>query len=362
VAAASVFVGVAATLAVLAIVGAFDRPVRTVIEQVDVPPTSEPGTDVAAGEVEPALVRVVAIHPGGTVDATGVVVRADGHVLTTADVVDGAEQITVTVDDGSVLPAEVVGIDRTSDLAVVDVEADGLPTARLADVSTLSTGTEAVAVARAAGSETPTISVGRVSGLGWHFATADGSNLYDMIQAALETPMSYGGAVLCSFEGAVLGVFTARSPAADDGAPGYTPTSLAPDTEPTPTATATNGTRNVGYATPIDYASEVADELIDTGRVHHAWLGVYGDDLDPTTAAELGRSGARLTTVTEKGPAAAAGLQVGDIVIALDGRRISSVQELVVALRDHRPGDEVTVRYVRDGEPRRAEVELSGGG
>ena len=360
VAAASVVVGVAATLAVLAMAGALDRPVRTVIEQVDADTTAPSAPDDVVESVGPALVQVSAARADGTSTATGVVLRPDGHLLTTADAVDGADQLTVTTDDGAVLPAAVVGVDREYDLAVLDVDGEGMATARLADLSDLSPGTEAVAVARAPDGG-PEVSGGRVAALGQHVATGDGSaDLFDMIKAALELAPSSPGAVLCSLEGAVLGLVTDRTPAA--AGPATTPTSLAVETSAGPPPTPAAPSMVARYATPIDWAAQVAEELIAKGSAHHTWLGVVVEDLDSSSALSLGRSGARVTTVTSGGPADRAGLEVGDVVVALDGTPVASMSELVVALRGHRDGDEVTLRYLRDGETRRDEVTLSGGG
>jgi putative serine protease PepD len=175
-----------------------------------------------------------------------------------------------------------------------------------------------------------------------------------MIQAALEASPTTAGAVLCLDDGTVLGLVTDRTPA---GAPRYTPTSL--DTAGASSTTSAPDSTTTLYATPIDYATEVADDIIETGTAHHAWFGVLGDDLDPATAALLGRSGATLTRVVPDGPAAAAGLLEGDVVLAVEGVQTTSMSSLVVALRSHQPGDAVAVTFVRDGQQRAAMVTLT---
>jgi putative serine protease PepD len=357
VAAASVLLGVAATLAILSVTGTFDGPsTRTVVEQVEADPvTGGTGEAAVTERVGPALVRVDAIRPTGTTTATGVVYRSDGHLLTTAGAVDGATSITVTTADGSVLPATLVGVDDTTDIAVLDVDRNDMTTAVMARVSDLAAGEQAITVERDPDATTPAVASGHVSALGLRIDTTDGSSLHDMIQAALETSPSSAGAVLCTGEGAVLGLVTDRQ---TTGSPHYTPTSVAVDGSTTTTSTAPSGMATL-YATPIDYASQVADELIDTGTVRHTWLGVLGDDLDPGAAAVLGRSGATLTRVMADGPAAAAGLQEGDVVLALDGVQTTSMSSLVVALRSHRPGDVVAVTYVRDGDQQVAMATLT---
>jgi putative serine protease PepD len=354
VAAASVLVGVAVTIAVLSITGTFDKGgVRTVVQQVEVDPSGD-GSVPLTDRIGPAIVKVDAVRADGTVTATGVVFRSDGHLLTTADTVAGAPAVTVTTNDGAVLTATVVGTDPSSDLAVLDVDREGMATAVLGRVADLRAGDDAVVVEREPGAASRGVAAGHVNAVGLRVDTADGGTLHDMIQAALETTPATAGAVLCSDEGAVLGLVTGRSATR---AAAYTPTAAALDGTTT-TTVAAPGMATL-YATPIDYAAEVAAEIIETGSAHHTWLGVLGDDLDPTTAGRLGRGGATLTRVEPAGPAEAAGLAEGDVIVALDGVQTTSMSSLVVALRSHRPGDVVSVSFVRDGAQRVATVTLT---
>jgi putative serine protease PepD len=225
----------------------------------------------------------------------------------------------------------------------------------LARVTDLEPGDQAIAVEREPDASSPGVATGHVSALGLRIDTADGSSLHDMIQAALETEPGTAGAVLCSHEGAVLGLVTSRQP---DAAPGYSATSVALAEVTSTTSTIQPGMATL-YATPIDYATQLADEIIATGTVRHTWLGVLGDDLPPAEAATIGRSGAVLTRVVPDGPAAAAGLEEGDVVVALDGVQVTSMSSLVVALRSHGEGDVVTLTFMRDGAQRVATVTLT---
>ena len=348
VATASLLIGVAVTLAVLSVTGTFEaHTVHAIVEQVEAPAaTGATGEAAVTDRVAPAIVRVDAVRPTGTTTASGIVYRSDGHLLTTADAVEGASSVTVTTADGSVLTATVVGTDAVTDIAVLDVARDDMTTAVMARIADVTAGEQAMAVEREPDAAGPAVVAGHVSALGLRIDTTDGSSLHDMIQAALETIPASTGAVLCTGDGAVLGLVTSRTPA---GAPRYTQTSLTSTS--TSTTVAPVGMATL-YATPIDYAAQVADEIIDTGTVRHTWLGVLGDDLDPTAAAYLGRSAATLTRVMPDGPAAAAGLQEGDVVLAVDGVQTTSMSSLVVALRSHHPGDVVTVTFVRDGDQR----------
>jgi putative serine protease PepD len=355
VAAASLLLGVAVTLAVLSVTGTFDNgSVQTVVEQVEAPAgDGATGAAAVASRVGAAIVRVDAVKAAGTVTATGVVYRSDGHLLTTADVVEGATTVTVTTAEGAVLVATVVGTDDVTDIAVLDVDRDDMATAVMARVDDVAAGEQAMAVEREGDAAGPAIVTGHVSALGLRVDTTDGSSLHDMIQAALEGSPTAAGAVLCLDDGTVVGLVTDRTPAA----PRYTQTLL--DTAGASTTTSTPDGTTMLYATPIDYATEVADDIIETGTAHHPWLGVLGDDLDPTAAAFLGRSGATLTRVVPDGPAAAAGLEEGDVVLALDGVQTTSMSSLVVALRSHQPGDAVAVTFVRDGQQRATMVTLT---
>jgi putative serine protease PepD len=350
--------GVAATLAVLSVIGTFDEsPVEKVVEQIETAlPTNTEGVALVAEQVSPALVRVDATIAGTTRTSTGVVYRSDGHLLTTADAVEGADAVTVTIADATVLAARIVGIDHTTDLAVLDIDRDGMATAVIGRVAELDPGAQAVALESEPDAVAPAVAAGHVSAVGLRLDTADGGTLHDMIQAALETAPTTGGAVLCSRDGAVLGLVTNRAPSPITT---YTTTSAPLEaTGPTTTTAAPASGLATLYATPIDYATQLADEIIATGAVRHTWLGVLGDDLDPTQAAALGRSGAVLTRVVPEGPAAAAGLREGDVVLAIDGVQVTSMSSLVVALRSLRDGETVSVTYARDSQQRVAMVTL----
>jgi putative serine protease PepD len=109
------------------------------------------------------------------------------------------------------------------------------------------------------------------------------------------------------------------------------------------------GPEGLGFATPIDVARSVADELMTTGRATHAWIGIEGNDLDGATAVELDLDGgAIVNSVKDATPAQAAGLAARDVIVALDGKPVASMGALVAALRAHRPGDTVTMEVVRD--------------
>ena len=332
--------GAAAMLAVLVAVGAFDRHEGTVaIEEVRVPitTTSEQVQSLTA-KVLPALVRVDATTPSGTVSGTGIVFRNDGYILTTADNVHGATHITVQLSDGTTLPAKLRGTDSTSDIAVVRIARTRMKVAVLADEDDVVLGEPAIAIACVAvRPHTPEVSVGVVSALGKRVSVSGGRSLPDMIQS--NVPTADTGAALLDASGAVIGLV----PSGDQ-------TSQAGDT--TTTALVDRSNLVERYATPISYARQVADELIATGRVDHPWLGVETSDLSAAQQAELGQPGAQVDRVVSDSPAERAGLRVGDVVVSVDDTRIPSSSALVVELRSARKGQAISISYLRDGSER----------
>jgi S1-C subfamily serine protease len=120
------------------------------------------------------------------------------------------------------------------------------------------------------------------------------------------------------------------------------------------------GAEGLGFATPIDLARSVADDIIETGSAHHVWLGIEGIDLDHATADELSvAGGARIHKVVDGSPAALAGLEEDDVIVSVEGEDVESMSALIVALRSHDPGDKVHIGYVRDGQRGTMVLELS---
>lgn len=348
----SAVAGVVLTLGVLAVIGAFDggRP-QVVIEQVAVgPPT--PGT-TPVEVLGPSLARVDARRGTGrtpaVTTATAVVYRSDGHLLTTATAVEGADSLSVTLADGRVLDAELVGTDDVTGVAVLDVDADGLTPVVMAGDGALHAGDPALVVTRPpdpAGS--PAVVAGQVMGLGWR-ADDGTTSWHDLIRAVVPSPVDEPGAVLCDRDGHVVGLVLGL-----DNTTGTTPPNAAEaatigiaDTtgSVSPPGRSTSGSSR--FATPIGLAVRAADDLVATGRTQWGWLGVMSDDVDVERATALGRSGAVLTEITPDSPADRAGLRPGDVVLAVGERAVTSASGLVVAVRDQRPGTTVTLSVQR---------------
>lgn len=335
--------GAASTVAALALAGTFEtEPPTTAVEQVQIEVAKNPNaSDLALAEsVLPAVVRLEAEGVTASRAGTGVVFRTDGYVLTTADAVDGADSVTVWIHDGRGAPGTIVGIDAGTDLAVVKVDPaafglEELAAATIGQPDSLQLGerTIAVVVDRDRPGR-PSVSVGVVSGLDLRVDSADGTTLHGMIQSSVRLPAETTGAPLVDSTGAVVGLITRR----DQRGAGRQTAARSDEND---------NTLRVRHATPIDYAKYVADELILTGRVAHVWLGVEGADPTDDEIEREGRGAAVLVDVAANGPAALAGLRPQDRILAVDGVPVTSMSELVVALRTHRPGETVSITFRR---------------
>lgn len=333
---AAALLGSAATLGVLVGMGAFDStetPAPVEVVPIQVP--RETGADELAWAepVLPAVTRVDAQTPNGGKSATAVVYRSDGHLLTTADAVEGATSIDVTFHDGAIERAEVVGIDSADDVAVLHVPRNDLPTATIGTATSLELGERAIVISSVADRPSaPTVGVGLISGLGQRVEESDGDVLHDMVQTNVRLEPDATGSPLVDSSGTVVGVVTRRgADARSDGEGG-------------------GAELEVRYATTIEWAKRIADDLVSTGHVRQVWLGVRGANLTDNELAGLGRGGAKLVSVADGSPAAVAGLQPGDIVLGIDARFVTSSSDLVVALRSHEPGDAVAISYRRGNE------------
>ncbi len=318
-----------------------EPPVRQTIVRETVAPVfaaDQPSGDAVvriAAEAGPAIVRIE-VRGDQDGSGSGVLFRDDGHVLTNAHVVDEAERIMVVLSDGSSFDAELVGLDEVTDIAVVKVTAPTpFPTALLGTARDLEVGEATVAIGSPLGLiGGSSVTTGVVSALGREVDSPDGPPLLDMIQTdAAIAPGSSGGALL-DMQGTVIGITTAI-------------------------AVSQVGAEGLGFAVPIDLATRVGAQIIDGGRAVHVWLGIEGRDLDVARAADAGlKGGAEVTDVVGNSPAAAATIDDGDIIVALDDERVPSMAGLVIALRGRSPGDVVTLTLIRGGNVIDVEVTL----
>jgi S1-C subfamily serine protease len=277
-----------------------------------------------AERVRPAIVQLK-LGRGGS--GSGVLFRADGQILTNAHVIDGASSVTVVLATGREVPARVVGSDRASDTAVVKIEGGPFPVAELGSSADLKVGQEAIAIGSPLGlTGGPSVTVGVVSALHRTVRTRSGENLVDVVQTDAPIAAGSSGGALLDAGGRVIGLTTAVA-TTDAGAEGF------------------------GFAVPIEAARAAAEQLLANGSVVTVWLGVEGSDLDAATAQELNlQGGALIERVVADSPAERAGLAPRDVIVSVNGKPVTSMGMLVVAVRTHHSGDVCTVEIVRDHE------------
>jgi S1-C subfamily serine protease len=313
-------------------------------------PADEPVAQVAS-QVGPSVVQVnvdvTQNTPFGPQSeegiGSGVIYRDDGYIVTNNHVVEGATDLSVAFADGTTEPAEVVGRDPRTEMGVIRVDRNDLPAAKFNEDEDLVVGQLAVAIGSPSGFES-TVTSGVISGIGREFPAeftggdpAAASALTDLIQTdAAISPGNSGGA-LADRDGEIIGINVAYLPPSETGAV------------------------NIGFAIPSDTAISVADQLIETGEVSSAYLGVGTTDLSPEDAERFGlpvESGAIVEQVEPGSGADAAGVRSGDIIVQLGDDPIENTGDLFGALRDYQPGDTVELTVVRDGEEQTLDVTL----
>jgi len=266
---------------------------------------------------------------------SGFIWLADGYIITNAHVVSQAPQgLTVKLQNRHEYTAQVIGIDQSTDLALLKIDAPDLAAVAVADPARLRIGESVVAIGAPYGFD-HTVTTGILSAKARSLST-DQYVPYLQTDAAI-SPGNSGGP-LFNARGSVVGVTTQIL--ADQQGMGI----------------------GAAFAIPIDVAVRVAEQLRDHGRVRRAWLGLVVEGLDAPSAAALGLEtvrGARITEVTSDSPAAESGLRVGDVVLAIEGRPLNGSRDLPPLMGVLTPGAMVTVDLVRDGRPVQIRVELS---
>ncbi len=303
---------------------------------------SAPNWTATAAAVTPSVVSITATSRQGGGQGSGVIIDGQGHVLTNNHVVSGAQKLTVTLSDGRTFDAQVRGTDPSTDLAVVTITGapDDLKPVAIGDSDALKVGDPVMAVGNPLGLA-GTVTTGIVSALNRPVTTQGESGSRDpsqqgqsepVVTNAIQTsaainPGNSGGA-LVDAGGRLVGI---NSSIASLGS-----------------SSGQSGNIGIGFAIPVTEAVSIAEQLIDSGSATHAYLGVTPQD-GSASDGSASMTGAEVTSVGAGTPAEKAGLEVGDVVTAVDGERVESALSLVGHVRERRAGEKVTLTVLRDG-------------
>ena len=261
---------------------------------------------------------------------SGVIIRQDGYIVTNNHVVSGATKIEVTLNNNKTYEATVVGTDPATDVALIKIDATGLPVLQFADSDKLRLGEWVLAIGSPLGEELrSTITAGIVSAKGRSMPSNDGEfKIESFIQTdAAVNPGNSGGA-LVNKEGELVGINTAI-------------------------VSTTGSYTGYSFAVPSNIVQKVVSDLIDFGSVKRAMLGITGGTIDDRVAKEYKlsvREGVYVSEVVKGGAADKAGIKSGDVITGIDDTKISAMSELQAKVNSFHPGDKGTVKVLRDGK------------
>ena len=259
---------------------------------------------------------------------SGFIVRQDGVIVTNAHVVAGSTKLSVALRDGTTYPATIVGVDEANDLAVVKIEARGLPVAPLGNSDELLIGEWAIAIGNPygflLGNSEPSVTAGVISGTGRNLvAASEGGGMYvDMVQTDAAINPGNSGGPLINATGEVIGVNSSI----------YSPS---------------GGSVGLGFAIPINRARRVADDLLAHGAVRRPWVGIKLQLPNSANPRDAVSSGAIVRSVVPGSPAARGGLRPGDLIVNAGGRRLHNPFDWEAELLDLRVGQQVNLHIKR---------------
>ena len=317
--------------------GTVTDPTGTSVSEVHLDESSAVITAVA--RVMPSVVVITSRSNGGVLGGangvgSGFIFDSNGWILTNKHVVDGADEISVQLNDSRVFTGRVYGIDTLTDLAVVKIDATGLPAAPLGSSEELQLGQLAIAIGNPLGSFENTVTTGVVSGLGRHIQAGDAvgstsEQLNNLIQTDAAINPGNSGGPLVNSAGQVIGINTAVNQDA----------------------------QGIGFAIPIDVARPILLLALDGKPIARPWIGVYYVPIDRQMATDqglaadhgvlIGPASSGAPGIFPGSPAEKAGLRDGDIVVAVDGKAIDADHDLSSYVLPHVPGDEVALSVVR---------------
>jgi putative serine protease PepD len=282
---------------------------------------------------------------------SGFLIDNDGHILTNAHVVEGAKKVTVQLGDGAEQDAQVVGTDPSSDVALLKVDnTEGAQPLQLGDSSKVEVGDPVVAIGNPFALDR-TVTSGIVSALQRQIQAPNGFSISDVIQTDAAINPGNSGGPLIDGAGQVIGINSQIE-------------------------SQSGGNVGIGFAVPIKTAADVVSQLENGGQVHQAYLGISGGDITPEIAHALNlpvTQGVLIERVLSGGPAADAGIKGatgqatiagqtfpvgGDIITKVDGKTITGMDDVVSAVNEHQPGDEITLTVYSGGQQKDVTVKL----
>ena len=286
-----------------------------------------------------------------TATGSGFLIDNDGHILTNAHVVEGAKHVDVQLGDGDTQPAQIVGTDPSSDIAVLKVDnTEGAQPLELGDSDQVQVGDPVVAIGNPFALDR-TVTSGIVSALQRQIQAPNGFSISDVIQTDAAINPGNSGGPLIDGDGRVIGINSQIE-------------------------SQSGGNEGVGFAVPIKTAGDVVSQLENGGEVHRAYLGISGGDITSEIARALNLpvdQGVLVERVLANGPADDAGIQGptgqatiagqtfpvgGDIITKVDGKPITGMDDVISAVDDHTPGDEITLTVFSDGQQKDVSVKL----
>lgn len=267
---------------------------------------------------------------------SGVLIREDGYIVTNNHVIEGAEELQIRLFDGSVYDATVVGADPLSDLAVIRINANDLPHISFGNSDELRVGQWVMAFGSPLSPElSNTVTAGIISALGRLTAQPGGQGVHNFVQTDAAINPGNSGGPLVSLRGELVGINTMIY-------------------------SRTGGFQGIGFSIPVNTVRSVVDQLIETGAVRRARLGVEYNVASESLirALDLPRGAAQVATVVSGSAADRAGIEPGDVIVAIDGNRLTNHLQLSQQIAAMQPGEQVQITVNRSGDERTLDVTL----
>jgi S1-C subfamily serine protease len=333
----SALVGAATAIAVMTIAEDDPAPIEAVVDRVETQIVTVDGSLAPAAAVAQRVLPSIVTIEVGLLDETGdflvassgsgVVLAADGTLVTNEHVVGGAAEVRAVFADGRTYEAEIVGTDPLTDLAIIRIEAIGLTPIEIGSSTDMGIGDPAIAIGSPLGlSGGPSVTAGVLSAFGRRVQISDGGELFGMIQTDAPITRGSSGGALVDAEGRLIGITSAIA-VSDVGAEG------------------------LGFAIPVEMMTRITEDILESGTARHAFLGITGaTNYERATDGALAPSGVTVASIVPNTAAAASGLEVGDIILSFDGESVDTMDDLVVRIRFYRVDDVVSLDIRRGGD------------